>query len=279
MRLLVTGAGGMLGRDVVGAAQDAGMDVRALTHADLDIADGEAVDAVIRAAGPDVAVNCAAWTDVDGAEEAFEDAVAVNGTGAGNLARAATAAGAWMVHISSDYVFDGTKRRPYVETDRPEPLSAYGRSKLAGEIEVVREAAGSHTVLRSSWLFGVHGRCFPSTILRLAAERDELAVVDDQVGCPTFTGHLAEAIIQLASGTPPLGIVHTSASGSCSWYELATRLVELGGIRCELKRARTADMKRPAARPAYSVLGSERDDAPTLADWHQGVEEFMAVRV
>lgn len=277
-RLLITGAGGMLGQDVVQAAGD--VDTVALPRAELDITDSDAVDEALRRHRPEIVVNCAAWTDVDGAETDAEAATAVNATGAANVARSAAAIGAWTIHISSDYVFDGTRHEPYVESDAPRPLSGYGRSKLAGELEVARTAADRHTIVRSSWLFGTHGSCFPATILRLAAERDELAVVDDQTGCPTFTGHLAGALVSLAvSEAPPLGILHLAGSGSCSWFELATRIVELGGLDCQIKPARTADMGRPAPRPAYSVLDTERPGAPRLPDWQAGLADYLAVRV
>jgi dTDP-4-dehydrorhamnose reductase len=270
----------MLGRDLVRAAGAAGLEVIPLTHADLDIADRAAVEGLVSAEHPDVVVNCAAWTDVDGAEQSERPAAAVNGAGAGNVARAAAAAGAWTIHISSDYVFDGAKRQPYVESDPTGPLSAYGRSKLGGEVAVADEAPDRHTIVRSSWLFGMHGRCFPATILRLAQERDELAVVDDQRGCPTFTAHLASAITGLAQGEPPPpGILHVAGAGSCSWFELASCLVELAGLDCAVRPVPTAEMPRPAPRPAYSVLGTERADAPALPSWRQGVEDFMAVRV
>ncbi len=275
-RVLITGAGGMLGQDLVEAAGE--MDTIALTHADLDIADRDAVNDAIRSHRPDVVLNCAAWTDVDGAEADEAGATLINGAGAGNVARAAAAAGAWTIHISSDYVFDGTKPEPYVESDPTAALSAYGRSKLAGELEVAKEAPERHTIVRSSWLFGIHGRCFPATIMRLAAERDELAVVDDQTGCPTFTGHLAPALLHLTEG-PPLGVIHVAGSGSCSWFELARRIVELGGLDCQVKPARTADMARPAPRPAYSVLVSERPEAPALPAWQEGLADYLAVRV
>jgi dTDP-4-dehydrorhamnose reductase len=279
MRMLITGAGGMLGHDLTEAGSAAGWDAVALSHGELDIADRQAVEARVAAERPDVVINAAAWTDVDGAEQSTETAMATNGSGAGNVARAAAGCGAWTIHISSDYVFDGAKRQPYVESDRTNPLSAYGHSKLMGEREVAQEAPESHTVIRSSWLFGVHGRCFPATILRLAAEREQLTVVDDQQGCPTFTGHLARAIVQLADGPPAAGIVHLAGAGSCSWFELAAYAVQLAGLDCRLMPISTAEMPRPAVRPAYSVLGTERDDVPGLPPWRQGVEEFMAVRV
>ena len=277
MRFAITGAAGMLGQDLVAAARSAGHEVLALARAELDIADRGAVDDAIGAAGADVVVNCAAWTNVDGAETSPDDALAINGEGAGNVARAAAAAGAWTIHVSSDYVFDGTKRSPYVESDVVGPMSSYGRSKLAGEREVAVEAPGSHTIVRSSWLFGAFGPCFPATILRLAGERDELMVVDDQVGCPTFTGHLAAAMVDLAARPArPVGIVHVAGGGDCSWYEFAREIVARAGVSCEVRPCSTAQMPRPAKRPAYSVLRSERD-APVLPDWKHGLAEYAAL--
>jgi dTDP-4-dehydrorhamnose reductase len=277
MRLVITGAAGMLGQDLAAAAKDAGHDVVAFAHADLDIAARAAADEAMRTARPHVVLNCAAWTDVDGAEADPDGALAVNGAGAGNVAHAAAAAGAWTIHVSSDYVFDGAKRTPYVESDAVEPLSSYGRSKLAGELEVAAEAPERHTIVRSSWLFGAGGPCFPATILRLAGERDELEVVDDQIGCPTFTGHLAWALVDLAARqSPPVGILHVAGRGSCSWYEFAREIVAASGASCEVRTCTTAEMPRPATRPAYSVLGSERD-APVLPDWRRGLAEYMAL--
>jgi dTDP-4-dehydrorhamnose reductase len=276
MRFVITGAAGMLGQDLATAAKGAGHDVAGFARAELDIVDGEAVDPALRGARPDVVVNCAAWTDVDGAEQDEDGALSVNGAGAGNVARAAAAAGAWTVHVSSDYVFDGAKRSPYVESDAVGPLSSYGRSKLAGERAVVAEAPERHTIVRSSWLFGAGGPCFPATILRLAGERDELKVVDDQIGCPTFTGHLAHALVRLAAcETPPVGVLHVAGGGICSWYEFAREIVAISGVSCEVRSCTTAEMPRPATRPAYSVLRSERD-APVLPDWRRGLGEYMS---
>lgn len=282
MQFVITGAAGMLGQDLTAAAKSAGHEVLAISRAELDISDRAAVEEALSAARADVVVNCAAWTDVDGAESSPEQALAVNGAGAGNVARAAAASGAWTIHVSSDYVFDGTKRSPYVESDGVGPVSSYGRSKLAGEREVAAHAPGRHTIVRSSWLFGAGGPCFPATILRLAGERDELNVVDDQIGCPTFTGHLAVALVDLAASppvlpSPPLGIVHLAGGGACSWYEFAREIVSRAGLRCEVKPCTTADMPRPATRPAYSVLGSERGEAaPALPPWRQGLTDYVA---
>lgn len=276
MRILITGAAGMLGQDLVAAAAAAGHEPLALSRADLDITDEAAVHRAMRAHGPDVVVNCAAWTNVDGAESQEEDALTVNGAGAGNVARAAGAAGAWTIQVSSDYVFDGLKGEPYVESDDTGPISAYGRTKLAGEREVAAAAPDRHTIVRSSWLFGAEGPCFPATILRLAAERDELTVVDDQVGCPTFTGHLARALLTLA-GQPTAGIVHVAGAGACSWYEFAREIVAAARAECDVKPGRTEDVPRPAPRPRYSVLITERGPAvPVLPAWREGLSAYMA---
>ncbi len=270
----------MLGQDVRSAADAAGHEALAFSHAELDITDPVAVHEAVSGAHPEAVVNCAAWTNVDGAEDEEREATNVNGAGAGHLARAAAAAGAWTVHVSSDYVFDGAKHSPYLESDPTGPVSAYGRSKLAGELEVADHAPYSHTVVRSSWLFGAGGPCFPATILRLAAERDELKVADDQVGCPTFTGHLAQALLTLAEQRPR-GVVHVAGGGFCSWFEFATDIVRSAGLQCDVRPCSTRDMPRPARRPAYSVLGSERGDdvAPVLPPWRDGLAEYMASRV
>jgi dTDP-4-dehydrorhamnose reductase len=277
MRVLVTGAAGLLGQDVLAAASHAGHEVIGLTRGDLDITDAAAVEDAIARGRPDAVINCAAWTDVDGAETDVAGALAVNGDAAGNVARAAAARGAWTIHMSSDYVFDGRKREPYVESDPTAPLSAYGRSKLAGEVAVADAAPAAHTIVRSSWLFGAGGACFPLTILRLAAERDAIKVVDDQIGCPTFTGHLATALAELAAwSTRPAGIVHIAGAGSCSWYEFAREIVAQAAVRCEVRPCSTDEMPRPATRPAYSVLGSERHDIPRLPHWRDGLTASMA---
>jgi dTDP-4-dehydrorhamnose reductase len=279
MRFAITGAAGMLGRDLVAAVEPAGHEAVAFTRADLDITDAAAVERAVRRAGPDVVVNCAAWTDVDGAEAHFEEALAVNGAGAGHVARAGAACGAWTIHISSDYVFDGSKRSPYLESDPVGPLSAYGRSKLAGERAVALEAPERHTIVRSSWLFGAGGPCFPATIMRLARDRDELRVVDDQVGCPTFTGHLSGALVDLgARESRPAGVLHVTGGGICSWYEFAREVVAGAESRCEVRPCTTADMPRPATRPAYSVLRSSRGgEAPVLPEWREGLARYLAL--
>jgi dTDP-4-dehydrorhamnose reductase len=281
MRILITGSAGMLGHDVLAAARAGGHETVALTRAELDITQAAAVAAAVGGVRPDVVVNCAAWTNVDDAQEAVDAAHAVNGAGAGNVARAAAAAGAWTVHVSSDYVFDGTKTEPYVESDPVAPQSVYGASKLEGERAVASAAPGRHTIVRSSWLFGTEGPCFPATIMRLAAEREQLSVVADQVGCPTFTGDLAPALVDLAAGAadPPAGILHVAGGGQCSWFEFAQEIVVAAGLDCEVVPVTTAEFPRPAPRPAYSVLRSERgSQAPALPGWRAGLARYLAAR-
>jgi len=279
MRILITGAGGMLGLDLQTAARTAAHETIALTRAELDITDAEAVHAAVSSARPDVIIGCAAWTNVDGAESEPAAAYAVNGAGAGNVAAAAAGCGAWTIHVSTDYVFDGAKRTPYVESDPVGPLSEYGRSKLAGERAVAERAPDAHTIVRTAWLFGAGGPCFPKTMLRLAAERDEIAVVGDQIGSPTFTGHLAAALVGLAEQRErTVGVVHLAASGDCSWCDFARAVIETSpagdAAGTRVRAITTADYPTPAPRPAYSVLRSERG-APVLPSWQDGLASFM----
>ncbi|HEX8104517.1 MAG TPA: dTDP-4-dehydrorhamnose reductase [Solirubrobacteraceae bacterium] len=271
MRLLVTGAAGMLGQDVVRAAEAASHDVVARARRDLDVCDGAAVLAAVGDARPDAVVNCAAWTDVDRAETEEAAATAVNGDAVANVARACAQAGAHLVHVSTDYVFDGRASEPYVESSATGPLSAYGRSKLAGERAVNLERGA---VVRASWLFGAGGPNFAATMLRLARERDAVTVVDDQVGFPTYTGHLASALLRVASGRL-CGILHAGGDEPCSWHDFACAIFAASGAEMEVARGRTADLARPAPRPAYSVLGTERADAPRLAPWRDGLAAYL----
>jgi dTDP-4-dehydrorhamnose reductase len=278
MRLLLTGAAGMLGHDLRAAATRAGHDVIPLARADLDVRDAAAVQAAIGAARPDAVVNCAAWTDVDGAEADEAAATVLNGDAAGHVAAAAAAAGAFVVQVSTDYVFDGTGSEPYTESAPTAPRSAYGRSKLAGEHAVAAAAPDGHAIVRTAWLFGRHGGNFVATMLRLAGERDTLSVVDDQIGCPTFTGHLADALVTIADERLG-GLRHVAGGGACSWYDLAAATFAATGADVELNRGRTADLARPAPRPAFSVLRSERPDTPTLPPWQDGLNAYLELGV
>jgi dTDP-4-dehydrorhamnose reductase len=254
----VVGAGGMLGQDVEADVS--------LTRSQLDVTDRDAVRTVIT--GDDIVINCAAWTDVDGAEEHEDEALRINRDGARNVAEAAGA----VLYVSTDYVFDGTKREPYVESDPVNPQSAYGRTKLAGE-RVTAEANPRHYIVRTSWLFGPGGKNFVETMLGLGPE---VRVVDDQVGSPTFTGHLADALARLAR-TEDYGVHHLTASGSCSWFEFAREIFARAGSDTRAEPCTTADFPRPAPRPAYSVLGSERGHR--LPSWQEGLDAYLGVRV
>ncbi len=214
---------------------------------------------------PDLTLHAAAWTDVDGAEADPEGAGQVNVEGTRNV----VALGAPVAYFSTDYVFDGHKTEPYVESDEPSPLSVYGRTKLDGEHEV---RAG--WIARSSWLFSPWGHNFVLTMLRLGRERDEVSVVDDQRGSPTYVGHLAEAardVVEL-----PHGLYHVAADGDCTWAEFAEAIFEDAGIECRVNRITTAELGRPAARPAYSVLRSEKPESPRLPHWREGLRACLA---
>jgi dTDP-4-dehydrorhamnose reductase len=276
MRVAVVGAGGMLGRDLVEACVGRGQEVFALTRADLDVRDEPACEDVMAVLHPDAVVNCAAWTDVDGAEADEPGAMAVNELGAGNIAAAAARHGARIAYISSDYVFDGQKRTPYVESDLPAPISAYGRSKAAGETATAF-ANDRHMVVRSSWLFGTQGGNFVETMLRLAKEQPEIVVVSDQVGTPTYTRHLAAALAELIE-TDQYGIHHVTAAGQCSWFDYAQEIFDIEDCECRVMAGTTEMLGRPAPRPAFSVLGTERHGGPILPDWHDGLRQYLRER-
>jgi dTDP-4-dehydrorhamnose reductase len=233
----------------------------ALTRADWDVE----LPAPPLEAPPELVLHAAAWTNVDGAEDDPQGAAAVNVGGTSNAA----ALGAPLVYYSTDYVFDGRKREPYVESDAVNPLSAYGRSKFHGEA-----AAGEHAwIVRSSWLFGPTGHNFVRTMLRLGAERDELTVVDDQRGSPTYVGHLAEAtkrIVEL-----PFGIWHVAAEGECTWAEFAEAIFDEADLRCRVRRISSAEWGAKAPRPAYSVLRSEKHETPRLPHWREGLRACL----
>jgi dTDP-4-dehydrorhamnose reductase len=276
VKLLVTGAAGMLGRDVMLAAGNAGHDVVGFGRAELDVTDAGALAKKLDLERPDVVINCAAWTRVDLAEESEQAAFAVNGTGAGNVAAAAAKVGASVVYVSSDYVFDGAKGAPYVESDQVAPLSAYGRTKLAGE-EATAAANKRHFVVRSSWLFGIGGGNFVETMLRLAEVQNEVLVVRDEVGSPTYTWHLAYGIVRLIEGIE-YGIHHMPAAGSCSWYEFAREIFEQAKVECKVLSTTAAEFGRPASRPPYSVMTSQREHAIRLPSWQDGLAGYLAQR-
>jgi dTDP-4-dehydrorhamnose reductase len=260
-RTLITGAGGQLG--VALAAAFAADDVLPLTHADWDVRFPSPAGLVT----PELVLHAAAWTDVDGAEEDPQSAAEVNVAGTAHAA----GLGAPLVAFSTDYVFDGRKGAAYVESDSPNPLSAYGRTKLHGEA-----AAGERAwIVRSSWLFGPTGHNFVRTMLRLGAERDEVAVVDDQRGCPTYVGHLAAATRELVDTGAPHGIWHLAAAGDCTWADFAEAIFRAAGLSCRVRRISTADFGARAPRPALSILRSEKG-APVLPHWRDGLAACLA---
>jgi dTDP-4-dehydrorhamnose reductase len=279
-KVLVTGAGGMLGSDLLAVlASTPSCTVTAARRADLDVTD----DAAVRAAVPghDVVINAAAWTDVDGAETAEAAATALNGTAVASLAAACAAAGARLLHVSTDYVLPGTASSPYPETAPPDPVNAYGRSKLVGERAVLSLLPSAGYVVRTAWLYGEHGKNFAATMLRLAASRETVEVVDDQRGQPTWSLALARQLVALAfAPSAPPGIYHGTAAGETTWYGFAREVFALHGLDPERVRPTTsAAFVRPAARPAYSVLGHDRWAAAGLApmaDWRSSLAEAVA---
>lgn len=273
-RYLVTGAGGMLGHDLLRILAD--RDVTPLTRADLDVTDAGAVrDAVT---GHDVVINAAAYTAVDDAESHEADAFAVNATGAGNLADAAAEHGARLVHVSTDYVFDGTATTPYAEHAPRDPLGAYGRTKAAGEELVLRHP--SSTVVRTAWLYGADGANFARTMRRLADERDTVSVVTDQVGQPTWSRDLAAAIVGLLDADAPAGIYHGTNAGSASWFEFARAIFEDSGLDpARVLPTDSAAFVRPAPRPSYSVLGHDAwasAGLPAPRPWREALRAAIA---
>lgn len=269
----MAGGEGMLARDVVAAAERRGHEVDAPKRTEMDITDPTAIEEALEELRPDAVINCAAWSDVDGAEDDERGAMAVNDTGAALLAAAAARLGASVLYPSSDYVFDGTKRTPYLEEDMPNPISAYGRSKLGGEVSVAA-ANPKHFIVRSSWLFGVGGKNFVETMLRLGAEQEEILVVSDQRGCPTSTADLGDGMVRLVE-TDHYGIHHMRGAGECTWFDFAVEIFDQAQMETRVMSATTEMMARKAARPAYSVLGHGRDDAIELPDWRRSLRRYL----
>ena len=285
--ILLIGANGQLGWEVARRARVAGLRCYALGKEELDITEPDAVSLTVKRLAPSIAINAAAYTNVDKAEsDAF--VFAVNRDGAANLANACAAADIPLIHISTDYVFDGTKRTPYTEDDPVLPLGAYGRSKLAGE-EAVRALCPKHVILRTAWVYGNHGHNFVKTMLRLGRERDRLRVVSDQFGNPTFAGDLADAVLTLAqrlqSGVWPdrgFGTFHCAGAGMTTWYDLARAIFDIAGPKLEqfpeIEAISTADYPTPAKRPHYSVLDCSRlarTHNIAMRSWKLGLVEML----
>lgn len=257
-------------------------EVTALAHADLDVSDRRAVRDVVARAAPDVIVHGGAWTNVDGCETDVARAYRVNALGTRNMAAAAAEAGAAILYISTDYVFDGRGSRPYHEFDPTNPLSQYGRSKLAGE-QFVRELAGGRFwIVRSQWIYGFRGKNFVDTILAAARAGKPLRVVDDQIGCPTSASDLAAALARIVEQDPGYGTYHCSGGGACSWFELAREIVRLSGAKpAALEPMKSTELDRPAPRPAYSALQNfalEQTIGDPMRPWPDALAAYLAAR-
>jgi dTDP-4-dehydrorhamnose reductase len=273
----VLGTPGQLGGDIVDEGLRLGHEMVGRTQWECDITDAASVARVIDEVGPDAVINGAAWTQVDAAEEREAEAEAVNGTGAGIVAAACGARGLRCCHVSTDYVFDGTATAPIPETAVAAPRSAYGRTKWHGEV-AVREHCPDHVIVRTSWLYGRQGPNFVLTMLRLAADRPQLRVVADQQGAPTWTGHLAPAMLRLLEIGPP-GTYHLTNSGVTTWHGLAVAAIRARGLDTEVVPITTAEYPTPTERPAYSVLDNRawRDlGEPPLPEWEVGLHAYLA---
>lgn len=278
-RILVIGHKGMLGADLMDGlrAEWPGAEVLGLDLPEIDITDSTSVRGGLEAARPDAVINCAAYTDVDGCERETELALAVNASGPGLLARAAATLDARLIHISTDFVFDGRKGAPYVEDDPPAPLSVYGRTKLEGERAVAREG-GEWVIARTAWLYGARGRNFVDLMVRLARERGDISVVTDQVGSPTWTKDLAAALIAILRSNVS-GIYHTVNAGACSRYEQVEEIVRILGLPTRLAPADSSAFPRPAQVPANSPLDTAkltRDTGHVMRPWPQALKDYLA---
>ncbi len=287
MRVFVTGAQGMLGQDLVPVLRAAGDEVipsgmRASedpAYVRLDITDLEATKRAIALARPDIVINCAAYTNVDGAESDPDSAYRVNALGTWNLALACQESGAAMLLVSTDYVFDGKKGTAYDEYDTPNPQSVYGRSKYAGE-QHLQQVLNRFYIVRTSWLYGHHGKNFVETILKAAVERPELRVVNDQWGCPTWTKDLSDAICRLIR-VRAYGIYHATGQGECTWMDFAQAIVTNGGMKTPVLPQTTEELNRPAPRPRYSVMhnrGLGLAGFPPLPHWEESLARYMQAR-
>ena len=276
-RVVVTGAAGMLGRDVVKVLEEQGLDVTALSRKELDITEKGQCASLLKDIRPEIVINCAAFTKVDLCEEESTLAFDVNAKGPKNLANVCKEIGTKLVHISTDYVFDGTSSRPYREDDQPNPINIYGKSKLQGE-EAVRKSDADHLIVRTSWLFGKNGPNFIRTMLKLSREKELVQVVDDQRGRPTYTKDLARGIALLIE-KGAFGTVNFANSGSCSWYELCCFVLEQAGIKnVKVVPVSSEIFKRPAKRPRYSVLDLSRFKAITGTSprsWKEAVKGYL----
>ncbi|HZG59613.1 MAG TPA: dTDP-4-dehydrorhamnose reductase [Anoxybacillus sp.] len=276
MKIVVTGANGQLGQELVRQLQQTNFELYSFTKSDLDITNENIVNEVITKIKPDIIINAAAYTKVDQAEAEEETAYLVNAFGQRNLAVAAEKVGAKICYISTDYVFDGNSTVPYREYDQTNPLGVYGKSKLVGE-ELTKSLCSRYFIVRTAWVYGEFGQNFVKTMLRLAKEKEEIGVVNDQIGAPTYTVDLARFIIELVQ-TEKFGIYHCTNSGSCSWYEFAKAIFEESNISVKVNPITTEQFPRPAERPKYSVLDNfamKVNGFPMLRHWREALKEFL----
>ncbi len=273
MKVLVTGATGMLGSDLCPMLEDSGFEVIETTRDELDITDEQNVKSVINDVKPDYVVHCAAYTNVDKAQEEFDKAELVNAKAAEYIAQACKENEAVLIYISTDYVFDGEKQTPYEPDDPTNPINAYGLTKLHGE-QAVEKYCDKYYILRTSWLYGHHGKNFVETMLSLA-DKPEVKVVDDQIGCPTWTVDLSDAIISFIDEDPDYGIYHACGSGSTSWYGFAKEIYKQKKLKVNLNPCTTQEFPRPAKRPKYSVMNNEG----LLRDWKLALNEYLELRI
>lgn len=270
MKVLITGANGMLGKDLCPALEDIGCFVIPTDYDTLDITDENLTMETIKKIHPDLIIHCAAYTNVDKAEEEAEKAHLINATGTENVAKAASSTGATMVYVSTDYVFDGTKNSPYKPDDKTNPINVYGKTKLQGEI-AVQKYVKKHYIARTSWLYGIHGKNFVETMISLA-NKEELKVVDDQKGCPTWTMELVQGIIKLLE--KPYGIYHICGSNNTTWYGFSKAIFEKTNLKVNLKPCTTDEFPRPAKRPKYSVM----DNNGIARDWQIALDDYLKLR-
>uniref|UniRef100_UPI0040273EBF dTDP-4-dehydrorhamnose reductase n=1 Tax=Candidatus Scatousia sp. TaxID=3085663 RepID=UPI0040273EBF len=270
MKILVTGAKGMLGQDLCPILEDVGAFVIETDVDTLDITKGDAVEQALTDIHPDMVIHCAAYTNVDKAEEELETAKLINVTGTENIAKICGKLDIPLVYISTDYVFDGTKTEPYAPDDTTNPLNNYGLTKLQGE-EAVKKYCEKYYIARTSWLYGHYGKNFVETMISLA-DKDELKVVDDQIGCPTWTVELANGILKLLS--KPYGTYHVCGSGTTSWYGFAQEIFKQTGLNVNLKPCTTEEFPRPAKRPQYSVMANEN----ICRNWQVALHDYLELR-
>lgn len=273
MKILVTGANGMLGKDLCPMLEDNDFEVIETDVDTLDITNEIQVRNVLAKEKPDFVIHCAAYTNVDQAEEEFAKAELLNAKGAQNVAQACEANGAGMIYISTDYVFDGTKNGSYFSDDKTNPINNYGLTKLHGE-EAVQKYCAKHYIVRTSWLYGHHGKNFVETMISLSGN-SELKVVDDQIGCPTWTVDLSDALMALIDEEPDYGIYHACGGGFTSWYGFAKEIFETEGLEVNLKPCKTEEFPRPAKRPMCSVM----ENNGLLRPWKLALKEYLELRV